>query len=141
MTNETRQAPTTKTTARRTRRAVTVAAGAAGALLVWTVADALAGVDVAVRQGGAVQRIGPVAVVVTALIAGLAAWALLALLERTTGRAVRTYRIIASVVLIFSLAGPLGSGEGAGSRMALLGMHLVVGVVLIALLPGRRTRR
>jgi hypothetical protein len=132
---------TTRTTARRTGRAITVAAGAAGALLLWVVNDPWAGVDLTVRQVDATQHIGPAAVMGTALIAGLAAWGLLALLERTARRPARTFRIIASIVLVLSLAGPLGSGIGVSSRLVLLGMHLAVGLVLIIGLPGWRNRR
>lgn len=74
--------------------------------------------------------------VATALIAGLAAWGLLALLERGVRYAARTYRIIALVLLVVSLAGPLGSGVGTSSRLVLLGMHLIVGAALIIVLPG-----
>ena len=126
-------------TRRRTGRALTIAAGAAGALLLWVVDDPWAGIDLVVRQGDATRHIGPTAVVVTALIAGLAAWGLLALLERTVSRPARTFRIIASIVLLLSLAGPLGSGVGTGTKLALLGMHLTVGAALIIGLPGRRT--
>ncbi|MEV4810985.1 DUF6069 family protein [Micromonospora avicenniae] len=141
MTNDTMRTDTTRTTARRTGRAITVAAGAAGALLLWVVNDPWAGNDLAVRRGDTTQHIGPVAVVVAALIAGLAAWGLLALLERTVGHPVRTFRIIALVVLVLSLAGPLGSGVGISSRLALLAMHLTVGAALILGLPGRRNCR
>ncbi|MEJ3742556.1 DUF6069 family protein [Actinomycetes bacterium KLBMP 9797] len=141
MTNDIRHTDTTRTTARRTGRAITVAAAAAGALLQWAVNDPWAGLDLAVRQGDGVQHVGPAAVAVTALIAGLAAWGLLALLERTIRRPVLTYRISASIVLILSLAGPLGSGVDTSSRLVLLGMHLTVGAALIIGLPGRRTCR
>src|SRR3954466_58700 len=110
MTNDMKQIGMTRTTARRTGRAITVAAGAAGALLLWVVNDPWAGTDLAVRQGDATQHIGPAAVVGAALIAGLAAWGLLALLERTVRRSARTFRITALIVLALSLAGPLGSG-------------------------------
>ena len=120
MTNEMQQTRTmTTTTARRAGRAVTVAAGAAGSLLVWAVNGPGAGRDLAVRQGDTTQQIGPVAVVATALLAGLAAWALLAALERFTRRPVRTYRIIALVVLAVSRACAArrrgGHGQPAGS--------------------------
>lgn len=142
MTNDMQQCTdTTTTAARRTGRAITVAAGAAGALLLWAVNDPWAGIDLAVRQGDATQHIGPVAVVVAALIAGLAAWGLLALLERTVRRPARTFQIIALIVLVLSLAGPLGNGVGTSSRLVLLGMHLTVGAALILGLPGRRNCR
>jgi hypothetical protein len=141
MTNDMQQADTTRTTTRRTGRAITVAAGAAGALLLWAVNGPWARLDLAVRQGDTTQHLGPAAVAVTALLAGLAAWALLALLERTVRRPVRTYRIIASIVLLLSLAGPLGSGVGTSSRLVLLGMHLTVGGALIIGLPGQRNCR
>jgi len=128
----------TITTRRRTGRALTIAAGAAGALLLWVVDDPWAGIHLVVRQGDATRHIGPAAVVVTALVAGLAAWGLLALLERTVARPARTFRIIALVVLVLSLAGPLGSGADTSTRLALLGMHLTVGAALIIGLPCRR---
>jgi hypothetical protein len=141
MTNDIKHIDPTRTAARRTGRAITVAGGAAGALLQWAVSGPWGGIDLAVRQGDTIQHIGPAAVVVTALIAGLAGWGVLTLLERTIGRPVRIYRIIASIVLIFSLAGPLGSGVDTSSRLVLLGMHLTVGAALIIGLPGRRNYR
>ncbi|WP_229075824.1 DUF6069 family protein [Actinoplanes sp. DH11] len=123
---------------RSTGRAVTIAAGAAGALLVWAVNSPVAGHDLAVGQGGTARDVGPVAVVVTALLAGLAAWCLLALLERTTRHPARTFRIVALLVLAVSLAGPLSAGVDTTSRLALLGMHTTVGAALILGLPARR---
>ncbi|MEU7866341.1 DUF6069 family protein [Dactylosporangium sp. NPDC049140] len=138
MTNDMQRTDKTRATALRAGRAITVAGGAAGALLLWVVNDPWAGIDLAVRQGVATQHIGPVVVAAAALVAGLAAWGLLALLERTVRRPARTFRIVALIVLVLSLAGPLGSGVGTSSRLVLLGMHLTVGAVLIIGLPGRR---
>jgi len=135
MTTDTKQ--TQPTTTRRTGRALTVVGGATGALLLWAVNDPWAGLDLVVRQGDTTRQIGPAAVVVTALLAGLAAWGLLALLERTVRRPARTFRIIALAVLAVSLAGPLGSGVDTSSRLVLLGMHLAVGAALIIGLPRR----
>jgi len=129
------------TAARRSGRVITVAAATAGALLLWTVGGPWAGIDLAVRQGGTVEHVGPAAVALTALVAGLAAWGLLALLERAVRRPVRAYRIIASIVLIVSLAGPLGGGVGTSSRLVLLGMHVTVGAALIIGLRGRRNHQ
>lgn len=138
MTNDTQQTRMPQTTARRTGRAITVAAGAVGALLLWAVNDPWAGIDLAVRQGDTIRHIGPVAVVVSALAAGLAAWGLLALLGRTVRRPARVFRTIALIMLVLSLAGPLG-GVDLSSRLVLLAMHLTVGAALIIGLPGRRT--
>ena len=135
MTNDI-QKSATGTTARRTGRAITVAAATTGALLLWTV-----GGDLGVRQGGATRPVGAAAVALTALAAGLAAWGLLALLERTVRRPVRAYRVIAVIVLLLSLAGPLGSGADTSSRLVLLAMHVTVGAALIAGLPGRPNHR
>jgi hypothetical protein len=129
------------TTGRRTGRAITVVAAVAGALLLWTAGGPWAGVDLAVRQGGTTQHIGPAAVALTALVASLAAWGLLALLERIVRRPVPAYRIIALVVLILSLAGPLGGGVGTSTRLVLLAMHVTVGAALILGMPGRRNHR
>ncbi|WP_213452169.1 DUF6069 family protein [Rhizomonospora bruguierae] len=141
MTNDMQRTDTTRTTARRTARAITIAGAVAGALLLWVVNDPWAGIDLTVRQGDTTQHIDPPAVAVAALVAGLAAWGLLALLERTVGHPVRTFRIIALIVLALSLVGPLGSGVGTSSRLVLLGMHLTVGAALIIGLPGRRNCR
>jgi hypothetical protein len=120
---------------RRYGRAITVAAGTVSALLLWIVDD-WSGIALTVRQGDTVQHIGPAAVVTAALVAGAAAWALLAVLERTVRRPARTYRIIASAVLLLSLAGPL-AGTDLSTRLSLLGLHLTVGAALIIGLPGR----
>ena len=69
---------------RRRVRALAVLGATAAALAVWVVAVPLAGVDLAARTGATEQPVGPGAVAVSALLAGLAAWALLAVLERFT---------------------------------------------------------
>ncbi|WP_248958257.1 DUF6069 family protein [Sphaerisporangium perillae] len=143
--------PTTATTtpaetaggSRRAIRALAVAGAAVAGLAVWAVADPVAGVDLAVRlngTAGAVDRVGPAAVVITSVLAGLAGWALLALLERLTRRGTSTWTVVALVVLVLSLAGPLASGVTAAAKIALLCMHLAVGAVLIGVLPAARRR-
>jgi hypothetical protein len=123
----------------RTTRVLTVTVAATAALVLWAVAALLPGVDLTVRVGGRVQPVGPVAVAASGLVAGLLAWALLAVLERLLTRPGRTWTVLAVVALVLSLAGPLGSGVGTANRLVLAAMHLAVAAVLI---PGlRRTTR
>jgi hypothetical protein len=121
----------------RVRRLVVVAGASVAALAVWAVADPLAGIDLTVRLSGAEQHVGAGAVVAASLVAGFAAWASLALLERLTRRGRRIWTVLAVVVLALSLSGPLGA-VGAASLVALACMHLTVGAVLI---PGLTVRR
>ncbi|MFD0690283.1 DUF6069 family protein [Actinomadura fibrosa] len=123
------------------RRALTVTAATAAALAVWTIAGPVAGVGLTARSGGgSPHEIGAAAVIAAALASGLAAWALLAVLERTARRAARIWTITASAVLVLSLSGPLTGDASAAATAVLAALHLVVGAVLI---PGllRTARR
>jgi hypothetical protein len=125
---------------RRARGYAVLAATGAG-LLGWAVAGPAAGVHLTVRLGSAAadQHIGPAAVVIACLLAGLAGWALLALLERRTPKAAAIWTAVAVAVLAVSvLAGPLG-GVTTAAKLALAGLHLLVGAMLIVGL--RRTAR
>lgn len=117
-------------------RALTVVGTAVAALVVWLVATAVAGADLVVPGTG---RVTALAVLVVALLVGLAGWGLLALLERFTARARTVWRIVAAVVLLVSFAGPAGADGGAAIAW-LLALHLVTGVSLILGLP-RAARR
>jgi hypothetical protein len=114
-----------------TSRLVTIAGATTSVLVYWTANDVFGDTDLAIRQGSTTQAIGPVAVAATALIAGLAGWGLLALLERKSKRPARTWTIISLTVLALSLAGPLGSGADLTSKLTLTGMHLLVGLIVI----------
>ncbi|MFG1716780.1 DUF6069 family protein [Micromonospora sp. NPDC049203] len=116
---------------RRRDRLLTVLAATAAALLGWVVAVPVAGVELIARSGSTDQRVTPVAVVVSTLLAGLAGWALLAVLERLTGRARSAWTVVAVLVLLVSLLGPLGGGVGGAAKLTLVALHLVVGAVLI----------
>ena len=97
---------------RRRVRLLTVLAATVATLLGWVIAVPLAGVELTARTGSDVQRVTPVAVAVSTLLAGLAGWALLALLERLTARARTVWTVVAALVLLVSLLGPLGGGVG-----------------------------
>lgn len=107
------------------------------ALAVWALAVPLAGATLTVRMGGGTQTVGPVSVAVSSLLAGLAGWALLAVLERLATRPGRIWTIIALIVCALSLLGPLGGAVGAAATLVLILLHLVVGAVLV---PGLARR-
>lgn len=117
--------------ARRVRRASTLGAAAFFALVVWTVSSPILGIDLVAGAGPSAQNIGPVAVGIVPIIAGGAAWGLLALLEKagTTGR--RIWQIVGWLFLAVSLVGPLTMATSAGALITLLVMHLGVGVTLM----------
>ena len=134
-------APTdAKTRPTRRRRALAVLGAAAATLTVWAVAGPLAGVDLQVHAGSGTQHVGPATVVAVSVLAGLAAWALLAALEHFSPRAPTIWTAIALAALALSLAGPLTSGATTAAKMALTGMHLAAAAVLVPALTGSRMR-
>lgn len=129
---------------RRTTRTLAVAAAVIAALAVWLLAEPWLGNDLRSPANGtqASQDISGVNVVIAAAIAGLAGWALLAVLERFTARARTIWTVIAVVVMLASLGGPLsGTGITATNRTWLVLMHAVVGAVLIPLLASTSRRQ
>ena len=115
-------------------RTLVVVAAAIGGLIVWAVARLIIGEDMTATAAGADSptTIGPASVIIATLVGGLIGWGLLALLERYTVRAGRIWLIVAVIVLLLSLAGPLSQANGTGTTIALLTMHIVVGSILIA---------
>jgi len=114
-------------------RVLTVAAAVVAAVLAWLVAVPIVGIDLLVRPGGgAAQQVGLGSVVTVSLLASLLGWGLLALLERLVPRrAMTAWTVVAVVVLMLSLTGPLTAAANAAVAIALVLMHLVVGAVLI----------
>jgi apolipoprotein N-acyltransferase len=107
------------------------------ALAVWGLSALVFGVDV--RQPafgpGVPQDLTAGPVVITSLVAGLAAWLALALLERITRHARAAWVALATLVLAASLGAPLsGRGIDEQSRLVLTLLHLTVGALLIVLL-------
>jgi hypothetical protein len=119
---------------RRRTRALTIVAAAGATFTVWTIAHSFAGADLVVNTASSPTTVTPAAVAIVTVIAGLAAWGLLALLERFTAKAASIWSGIGAAVLLISLLGPIGSAVGAAATVALLAMHLVVGAVLIPLM-------
>ena len=73
--------------------------------------------------------VGAADVLVAALLAGLAAWGVHALLVRRG--AARWWPFVGSTALAISIIGPTWMADGVAG-VVLIGMHLAVGVVLIA---------
>jgi len=121
------------------RRLIVIAAAAVAAIAVWALEDPLGGVHLAVDSRGTTQDIGPVTVVATPILVGLAAWGLLAIFERRLRRPHRTWTIVATVVFALSLLGPAG-GVGASSKLGLAALHVVVAAALILGLPAARAK-
>jgi hypothetical protein len=134
--------PTVATAGGRRRARLLVAAAAVlAAEALWALAELGFGLDLrapATALSPQPADIGPVLVAVGCGAAALAAWGLLALLERLTARARTIWTIVAVVVLVASLGTPLlGSGVTAANRAVLELLHLAVAAVLIPAL--RRT--
>jgi len=122
-------------------RALAVVAAVLAALAVWLVADPLLGVELAAptRPGSEeLQSITPALVAGTSLVVALAAWGLLALLERFTARPRVIWTAIAVLVGLLSLAGPLSAlaSTTAANGLSLGLMHLAVAAALIPGLAG-----
>jgi hypothetical protein len=122
----------------RRRRWLTVLGAMSAANAAWAIA-VQAGVDLAVERGSGTADVGPLAVTLTSLGVGLAAWLLLELLERWTRRPRLIWRIVACPVFVLSLTGPLTATSDAGVAV-LVGLHLMVGSILIIGLGGVRRR-
>jgi hypothetical protein len=131
---------TFQTTRVSTRTPVTtVLAATAAAVAIWAVATtAGAELTVSFGSGQPIQKVTVVNVVVAALVGSLAGWGLLALLRRFTANARAIWTVIAIVFALLSLAGPLSTIASAGTKVALVAMHLAVATVVIVGL--RRTR-
>ena len=134
------------TTAAATRLSRTRVLGVGGAVTaavaVWAVAVPLLGLHLIVRFGtGSPQSIGLDFVVGASVIASLAGWGLLAMLERRTPHARLIWTITAVAVLLVSMSLPLSAGTTASTRAALAAMHVAVAAVLIPALRIRSARR
>lgn len=127
MTNPTKNEPTTASRTGALTRAGIVLAATVGAALVMPIAGGHPRVD----QGGTVTEVGLAPVLVSSVLAGLAGWALLAVLERNVTRPRLIWTVAAAVVAGLSLVGPLSAAVDAHSSGTLVGMHVVVAAVLI----------
>jgi hypothetical protein len=132
-------APATAQGGRVRSRLLAVAGAVVAAVVIWAIAVPVFGLELVAPPGPdetAPQAVPFGAVVMASLVASLAGWALLAVLERFLSRGRTVWTVVASIVLVLSLAGPLlGAGVPASCRITLALMHLCVGAVLISQLP------
>ena len=107
---------------------VPLAAAAAGAA-VWLVGTAF-GVDLEARTGASTQAISVVAVLVVALVVGLAGWGVRTVLARlTNGGGEVAWLVLCGVLLLVSLLGAAG-GTSPGAVAVLVAAHVAVGAVV-----------
>jgi hypothetical protein len=116
---------------RRIRRGLAVLMATGVAVAVWFVAAVLGGVDLTVRRGAGTDTVTLAAVVGAAVLAGLAGWALLAVLERFTRRPRRIWTVVAVTVFALSMLGPIGSAEGPLTMFVLGTLHAGVAAALV----------
>lgn len=116
------------------RRLLLAPAVMAAAALVWALVELGFGYDLRAPNMGDSpgMDIGAGAVLASSGLAGLAAWASLAALERWSPRPRLVWTVLASVVFLVSLGGPLG-GEGidTANQVILITLHTVVALGLI----------
>ncbi|QDO87659.1 hypothetical protein FNH13_04315 [Ornithinimicrobium ciconiae] len=108
------------------------------ALLTWLVADPVLGVDLEVLTtpgGDATRLVSAGAIVSSTIIVGLLGWALLAVLQRISGRGTTIWRWTATTVALLSLAGPLTLAQTTAATVVLTVLHVVVAAILLVALP------
>lgn len=141
----------TRTTSSSTRqprtqvRRVTLLLAVSTAIAIWAIAAHALGIQLRSPEMGDTPPadITAAKVVIASLVAALAAWAVLAVLERFTARAHGTWITVAVAALLVSLGAPLtGNGIGATNRAVLTLLHLAVAGVIIPgmLYPARFDR-
>jgi hypothetical protein len=122
---------------RPTARPLAVMLAVLAALAVWGGSELVFGIDVQQPAFGTgpPQDLTAGPIVIASVVAGLAAWLALAVLERLTRHARAAWVTLATVVLVASLGAPLsGRGIDEQSRLVLTLLHLTVGALLIVLL-------
>jgi hypothetical protein len=118
------------------RRLATVVLAPLAALAAWGLIR-LIGIDLVLK--GDRGSVGPVDVVVAALVGALAGWLVVRLLERHTARPWLWWPFVASAALSVSLIGPSRLADGT-SAVGLIALHLVTAVVVITGFAGTFSR-
>lgn len=119
------------------RRLAVVAGAVVAAVVLYLILTVIVGDLNAPAPTGQEGTINVGMVIFSSAFASLLAWALLAVLEKFTAKARVIWTVVAAVVFVLSLGGPLGGDVDTGSRVGLLLLHVVVAAVLIPMLPSR----
>lgn len=124
------------TSERRKARLLAVAGAAVASLVLWALFEFAFGVDLrapAASASQATQDVNGGFVFVMAALASLAGWALLAILEKAKpAKARKIWTVVASIVFLLSLSGPMsGTGVSGANRLGLALMHVAVAAIVI----------
>jgi hypothetical protein len=103
-------------------------------VVILTIARVVTGDFPVATAGGDDRTIGYAQVILVTALAGLAAWGLLALLERVVSRRKVIWMAIAVGALALSLLGPLGSGADTASKLVLAVLHIGAAATIIPLM-------
>ncbi len=115
-------------------------AAAAAATSAWIIISPVAGVDLRVGSEPDIQTVSPGAVVTVAMLAALAGWAVLAVLERWSAHPRRNWLAAVATGLMVSLAGPLTAATGTASALGLVALHVVTAATFAAVMAGSARR-
>jgi hypothetical protein len=107
-----------------------VGLASAAAVAVWVGCTQVLGVTLEAPMGGQVRDVGPVSVLVSALLSCAAGLGLLRLLEARTTRGLRVWTVVAVLACLLSFGGP-ASAPTTAARAGLAALHVVVAVVLV----------
>lgn len=114
----------------------------AAALFVCLIAVPVLDTSLVLKFGAAPsQTVTPDLIAVVVTVSGLGAWGLRSMLNRLAEGGQTVWRIVAAVVLAFSLSGPVLGGMTPATKVTLIPMHLMVAAVLVAGLPAAGTTR
>lgn len=106
-------------------------------LLVFFIAQNLLGITLLGPAGPGSTEMGPIPaimVVIMSVIPAIGATIILAVLGRFLTRPIRVFGIISVVLLVLSLAGPLGLPVAVSTKLILSLMHIVAAVTIVGLL-------
>jgi hypothetical protein len=122
----------------RAGRVVAIAIAATATGLAWLLGR-LAHVDYIVDTPIGTRTITLALTIVATVVAGLAGWVVIALLERYTSSPRRVWIALTLVVLALSIAPVFRTTANLGTQLMLTALHCVAAAVLIPALPQRHT--